>query len=326
MDLPEGWLGSCSFTQLAAAALLRPLRRRKRLAAPAWCFHSTAHRAMHRLAALSLSLPLLGLISCGPQPSTGTATAQAEKPGPPPGYRLVWADEFDGQQLDSAKWGFPSYKEREGALVNTPGTTVVKGGQLQLHTLQKEGRLHCAILDTKSSRRFQYGYFEARIQFQHLQGHHGCFWLQSPTIRKGDNDPAGAGTEINVMEWFGAGRRQGWAGMNVYYYSGGHVVRSPAVPQFQLMGGPDDAEPQRPLADLSTDFHVYALHWTAESLRFYCDGTQIMEETKAISHTPEFLVMSLLSSDWERARLDATRLPDPMCIDYVRVYQSTPQP
>jgi beta-glucanase (GH16 family) len=280
---------------------------------------------MHRCTVLTLTLPLLGLLSCRPQPSSGDSSgaklAATEQLGRPAGYQLVWADEFEGEGLDTTKWGYPSYKEREGTLVNTPGTAVVKGGQLQLHTLQREGRLHCAILDTKSSRRFLYGYFEARVQFQHQQGHHGCFWLQSPTIRKGDSDPAGAGTEINIMEWFGSGRRKGWAGMNVYYYSGGHVVRSPSVPEFQLMGGPDEAQPQQPLADLSTAFHLYALHWTPESLRFYCDGRLIMEEREAISQVPEFMVISLLSSEWERARLDTTRLPDPMRIDYVRVFQ-----
>lgn len=283
---------------------------------------------MRHLSPILSLLALLSLVGCAPEAKENKGLqGDGALHGPPAGYQLVWADEFEGEQLDTSKWGYPSYKEREGMLVNTPGTAVVKGGQLQLHTLEREGRLHGCIIDTKGARRFQYGYFEARIQFQQQQGHHSCFWLQSPTIKKGDNDPAGAGTEINVMEWFGAGRRKGWAGMNVYYYAGGHSVRSPSVPQFHLMGGPDESQPLRPLADLSTAFHTYALLWTPQSLCFYCDGTLIMKESQAVPQTPEFMVLSLLSSEWERARLDTKRLPDPMRVDYVRVYQMpAPQP
>ena len=38
---------------------------------------------------------------------TGTATerATAEVPAPP-GWRLVWNDEFDGEAIDPTKWGF----------------------------------------------------------------------------------------------------------------------------------------------------------------------------------------------------------------------------
>ena len=58
----------------------------------------------------------------------------------------------------------------------------------------------------RSDTLFQYGYFEARIRFQHLEGHHGAFWLQSPTYRDSPDDPAHSGAEIDIIEFFGNGR------------------------------------------------------------------------------------------------------------------------
>jgi len=36
---------------------------------------------------------------------------------------------------------------------------------------------------------------------------------------------------------------------------------------------------------------------------------------------PEFLVLSLLSSDWELPDLDKSQIPTDMKVDWVRVYQ-----
>jgi beta-glucanase (GH16 family) len=275
-------------------------------------------------AKITLWMALFALVGCGDSVRVESLEqgAAGGLPGPPPGYKLVWGDEFEGNVVDRTKWGFPSYKEREGQLMNTPGTAMVREGCLELHTVGREGKLHGAVLDSKHSKRFVYGYFEARIKFQRLRGHHGCFWLQSPSIRSGDKEPQRAGTEMNIVEWFGAGRRQGWAGMNVYYASGGQIVRSPTEPKFERMGGLDPAAPERPLGDLSTEFHLYALLWTKDQLTFFCDGKVIMEDRQAVSQVGEYLVLSLLSAEWERDLLRLAELPDPLYVDYVRVYQA----
>ena len=131
---------------------------------------------------------------------------------------------------------------------------------------------------------------------------------------------------MDIIEWFGAGRRRGWAGMNIYYWGTTNdgmpgKVRSPSIPDFLKMGGPVEDQPESPMGDLSDDFHVYGLLWTEEECVFFWDGTEIMRDTRAISQVPQYVVLSLLCSHWERPRLDVTKLPDGMQIDYVRVYQ-----
>ena len=43
--------------------------------------------------------------------------------------------------------------------------------------------------------------------------------------------------------------------------------------------------------------------------------------TTGISGVPQFLVLSLLSSDWELKDLDQSTLPATMKVDWVRVWQ-----
>ncbi len=238
----------------------------------------------------------------------------------PADYRLVWQDEFEGTKLDDAKWRFPGYKEREAAIMNDEGTVIVSDGTLKLNAFLRGDRLHAAIIQTNGLFQRRYGWFEARMQMHRLQGLHSCFWVQTPTFSKFPNDPAKSGTEMDIMEWFGAGRRSGWAGMNIYYRGDGGSVRSPSIPQFQLMGGPVEGDPKSPLADMSAGFHTYAMHWTAGAVVYYCDGVEIMRDAKAVSQVDEYIVLSLLSSNWERPRLKIELLPDSLTVDYVRVY------
>lgn len=259
-----------------------------------------------------LSLPL----TIRAQPAAQVAKATQH----PDGYQLVWSDEFDGDELDTTKWRFPGYQEREAAMVNSEGTITLKDGQLKLNAFMRDEKLHAAIIQTNGKFELTYGWFEARMKMHRLQGLHSCFWVQTPTFNKFRNDPAKSGTEMDIMEWFGNGRRSGWAGMNIYYRGEKGSVRSPSIPKFHLMGGPLDSDPQSPLGDMSADFHTYAMHWTAEAVIFYCDGIEIMRDTETISRVNQYIVLSLLSSHWERPRLKLDQLPDSLTVDYVRVY------
>lgn len=273
---------------------------------------------MRRAVAAAL---LLAASSCVHRPPAAPPEAAPRSAYVPAGCRLAWHDEFDGAALDRTKWGFPGYTRRDAAAVNTTGTIVVADGLLQLIThAAGTGDVQCAIIDTRGRMERTYGYYEARMRLQKGQGHHGCFWLQTPAFRSATNEPARSGTEMDIIEWFGAGRRSGWAGMNIYYWSGTNNVRSPSIPAFPKMGGPVEGDKASPLGDLSDGFRTYGLLWTPTSCVFTCDGVEIMRDTQAVSQRPEYIVLSLLCSNWERPRLKLDQLPDGMAVDYVRVY------
>ena len=255
------------------------------------------------------------------------AEEPARSPHIPEGYVLSWADEFDGDTLDRKKWGFPSYKTRGSAKMNSPGSVRVAGGLLWLTTFWRDEAVHASYITTHGRFTQKYGYFESRLRFHRHQGHHGACWVQTPTFKGAKDQPGVSGTEMDIIEWFGGQRRWGWAGMNIYYWGthpDGRVdkVRSPSIPDFPKMGGPIESDKNSPMADLSDSFRTYGLLWTEKECVFYCDGVEIMRDTEAISHIPQHIVLSLLCEDWERPRLDVSKLPDSMVVDYVRVYKA----
>jgi beta-glucanase (GH16 family) len=223
----------------------------------------------------------------------------------PPGYRLVFSDEFDGAALDMAKWEHRQLGDREGTQVSKDSVALDGKGNLVLSTMLQNGLLHVGMIGTQRTFQARYGFFEARIRFQRLQGHHGAFWLQSPLYGKHLDDPGRSGAEIDVIEYFGSGRSDGGAAVNVYWNP---------YPK------PKNARMQLAVARPHEEFHVYAVHWTAQGYEFLVDGKPVFSTKEGLSHACQYMILSLLSSPWERRRLPVAALPDAMRVDYVRVY------
>lgn len=265
------------------------------------------------IASLTICLLLKGYDS-----STPLHAAEADSPHVPQGYRLIWNDEFNGRTLDPRKWQYRLLGKRESAVIAKECVSLDGNGQLHLTTHKVNDVIHTGMIGTQGLFQQRYGYFEARIKFQKMQGHHGAFWLQSPTYGKVIDDPGQSGAEIDIIEFFGSGRSDRGARVNVYW--------NPYKPK------PKQAKPERidldpilssPGAELSDDFHIYALTWTDKEYVFSIDGRKIYRTADGLSHQPEYVVLSLLCSDWERMRLDDSRLPEGMSVDYVRVYAPT---
>lgn len=229
----------------------------------------------------------------------------------PAGYSLVYTDEFDGAELDLTRWQH-RYLGRYQAGYNRPEAIVQPGdGYLHLVTRYEDKKVYTGMIRTIEQ--FQYGYFEACIRFQSLQGHHGAFWLQSPFYGRYLDDPARSGAEIDIIEFFGSGRQQHDSEQNLNwnaYDSGRLEARSHELRYRQDFG-----------AELSDDFHTFGLLWTHEEYVFFIDGVETWRTSEGISQTEEYIVLSLITSTWENSRLVVDQLPDTMLVDYVRVYR-----
>jgi hypothetical protein len=68
-------------------------------------------------------------------------------------------------------------------------------------------------------------------------------------------------------------------------------------------------------------YHVFSVDWTSSGYVFRIDGQITWRSSKAVSRRPQFLILSLLSSDWELPQLDRRSLPADMKVDWVRVWQ-----
>lgn len=230
----------------------------------------------------------------------------------PPGYNLIWNDEFQGSGLDGNNWRY-RYPTQEYLAGFTDEKSVMQpeDGYLHLVTRFDGNKFLVGMIESKKA--FRYGYFEARIRFQRLQGHHGAFWLQSPLYNQFLNDPGKSGAEIDIIEFFGNGRTEEDAQHNVYW---------------NPYNSPDLQHRQRNLyirrdngVEISKDFHLFALLWTPDEYIFFIDGVESWRLKEGISQTEQNIVLSLVTAEWENKRLDTSKLPDEMLVDYVRVYQ-----
>ena len=161
---------------------------------------------------------------------------------------------------------------------------------------------------------FTYGYAAARINFQELRGQHGSFWLQG-FGPKPTGDAKVTGAEIDVIEYFGDDHPQGGLSSFVYW--------KPTA-KGKTAGGwlPD---PEQFGDDWSSKFHVFSVEWTPKKYVFRIDGQVTNTITQGVSGRPEFLILSLLSSDYELQHLDDNDdLPQQMDVDWVKVWADPP--
>ena len=155
------------------------------------------------------------------------------------------------------------------------------------------------------------------MKFQKPRGMHGSFWLQSADVRVGprrreavrQRDRHGGVLRVDVP-----GRRDGLA-------SPTSRTRT-ATPSKSGGLQTEISDATRKKGDAWwKKYHVFSVEWTPEAYIFRVDGVETFRQTENISGMPEFLVLSLLSSDWELPDLDKSQLPADMKVDWVRVCQ-----
>ncbi len=256
-------------------------------------------------------LPLLSLLLV-----PGLVTAQC--------YRLVWADEFDGTDLDASKWsyqigdgcpdlcGWGNNEEQYYRAENVE----VSDGTLKIHVREEAfgGRDYTsARIRTAGLASWTTGRFEARMKMPSGgQGYWPAFWMLPEEEHYGIWPLGG---EIDIMEFAGGvpGRVSGALHFGALFPNNRYVVD-----EFFPASGP-----------LDDDFHEYAVEWDPQEIRWYLDGYEYA------SFTPEdlapdpwrfdrpfHLLLNVAVGGWFGGPPDgSTVFPDSMVVDYVRVYQ-----
>lgn len=248
---------------------------------------------------------------------------------PPAGYELVWKDEFDGAELDPAKWTAQS-APRKGAQ-NTPDAVTVRDGVMTITTWTANGTHFTGFVRSIGKFETTYGYFEARIRFHTTPGEWGAFWLTSRSIGKPLGDVARAGAEIDIIEHravYGVGNGAGndarnLMAMALHWDGYGEAHKSQGHPGGLARGAP-------PLQD---HWHKYALLWTPERYVFYLDGKEQWNTNVAVSQRPEFILLTCEVQDkgWAGAVPEGgfggrEESRTKMEIDWVRVWQEPASP
>ncbi len=167
---------------------------------------------------------------------------------------------------------------------------------------------------TEASYAFTYGYAAARIRTQAARGQHSAFWMQAVGGQQ-PGGPAKGGAEIDVMEYFGDDHPEGGLTSFTYFLD--------KAGKKQTVGGwlPDAEELGD---DWASDYHVFSVEWTPDEYVFRIDGRVTQRLEGETSGRPEFLILSLLSSDYELPRFNG-ELPEHMDVDWARVWETGPR-
>jgi beta-glucanase (GH16 family) len=78
-----------------------------------------------------------------------------------------------------------------------------------------------------------------------------------------------------------------------------------------------------PVADLSADFHQYAVDWQKDEIRWYLDGVEVARApTPSDMHKPMYMLANLgVGGDWPGDPDASTPFPGVLAIDWIRAYR-----
>jgi len=164
---------------------------------------------------------------------------------------------------------------------------------------------------------FTFGTFAARMKFPRTRGQHGAFWLQPMSPQYLEGRPGLSGAEIDIAEFFGQGYPEGGFASFLYNYGidAGTTKIGGLAPSATRMLPRGDA--------WWTRYHVFSLEWNKRAYIFRVDGREHWRTRRGVSRIDEYLILSLLSSDWElrQAKQFGFRPGGTMHVDWVRVWQ-----
>jgi beta-glucanase (GH16 family) len=246
----------------------------------------------------------------------------------------TFTDEFSGSTL-SPVWSMrgqdyePTSKRK--CSKGDPKAVKVTGGALRLSVIKdraKKGK--CLAKSRKLKKKiayrlnghvgtnggfdFKYGVAAARIKMHKSQGQHASFWSQ-PT---NENGPHSDGHEIDVIEYFGDKHPQGGLTSFIHWYKGKRLIKTGSW-----------IKDSRSFLDNKRDgwsknYHVFSVKWDPSKIVFYIDGKETWRTSARVSKEQQYLILSLLASDYEALEMSDKKLPQHMYVDWVRVWE-TPQ-
>jgi beta-glucanase (GH16 family) len=247
-------------------------------------------------------------------------------------WNLVWSDEFNTTSLgvdwermigDGTAYGLPAgWGNNElQYYTDSPNNCFVSGGYLHIVVRQESVggyNYTSARLRTKGKRDFKYGKIEARIKLPTSKGMWPAFWM------------------LPTAEVYGS-----WAASGEIDIAEAQILTFPKqIIQAIHYGGvwPDNlnttwyhSEGNGPNAvDFSKDFHLYAIEWEANQIRWYVDGVNTFSTSSWSSTGGPYpapfdqlfhILLNVAVGGAAPTPGQGTVLPQEMLVDYVRVYQ-----
>lgn len=260
----------------------------------------------------------------------------------PEGWSLVWADEFDGTEVDTTKWElqlgdgcpdlcgwgngeFQSYRPEnatvaDGILTITARQDIVEGDTTIVDgdttIVEADTSYTSARLRTLGKGDWTYGRFEIRAKLPTGQGIWPAIWLLFSEDTYGGWAASG---EIDIMEAIGSEPGEVFGTLHYGGVAPDNVFSSE---EFQLN-----------FATFDEDYYVFALEWEEGEIRWYVNNVLYRTETEWFSTNGEYpapfdhafhMILNVAVGGNLPGAPDATTsFPQTMEVDYVRVYERT---
>ncbi len=216
------------------------------------------------------------LISCsGGNTDPAEGGNQPLNPITPQGWELIWSDEFDGSSLDSSKWniqtgdgtaeGIPGWGNNELQSYQA-GNVSVGGGNLTITAREEsaDGREYTSgRINTAEKLDMRYGRVEANVHAASGQGMWSAFWMLPTNSEYGIWAASG---EIDILEVFS--RDPAPFTQAALHYGMSWPLNTFVYKKYE---GIDPAD----------GFHVYAVEWDEQELRWFVDGAHYFTVNKS---------------------------------------------
>ncbi len=249
------------------------------------------------------------------------------------GYQLVWQDEFDGDEIDPAKWSFDigdGCDRGQGLCgwgnnelqyyTDSTRNAYVSDGRLVIKAIKEsplfkgEYEYTSARMVTKNKGDWKFGRIDARARMPIGKGLWPAVWMLPTDTIYGIWPASG---EIDIMEYLGDKPSEVLGTIHF-----GHEQWDFESQYYQL----DEEE-----GTFHDDFHVFSVIWTEDCIQFMVDGELYGEPNTRSTVLPStwpfdnpfHLILNIAVGGNLPGNPDAsTSFPQVMEVDYVRVYQT----
>jgi beta-glucanase (GH16 family) len=238
---------------------------------------------------------------------------------------LVWSDEFDYEGLpDPEKWVYDvgdhgwGNNELQYYTENNLENARAENGILIIEAHQDstfDKAYSSARLLTRGKASWKYGFIEVKAKLPKGVGTWPAIWMLPEKNNYGGWPKSG---EIDIMEHVG--------------FDQGTVHGTVHTEAFNHTKGTQKGK-TIPVPDCSEEFHIYAIDWQEDKIDFYMDGEHYhtFENTGGsweewpFDHPFHLILNIAVGGNWGGAQgVDPDIWPQPMEIDYVRVYTAAP--
>ena len=228
---------------------------------------------------------------------------------------LVWSDEFnvDGAP-DATKWTYDLGNGTNGwgnselqNYTNRPDNVIVEGGNLKI-TAKSESlggfNYTSARLKSEGKFSFKYGKVEIRAKLPQGSGTWPALWMLGANY---NTNPWPACGEIDIMEHKGNEPNKIHATLHYPGNSGGNGNTATTT-----------------VNNVSSEFHIYKVVWTANTIKFYVDDT-VFHSYNNVAGSPFndnfFMIMNVAMGGTFGGTIAPGFTQSTMEVDYIKVFQ-----